>query len=215
MDAPRGIPFGLRPLGDPDDPTPPSTVEIMNTHITRKFKMPNIKAYNGTGDLANHVRTFFNVLLLQAVNDTIKCRAFPQILSGMEQRWYSRFPPNSIGSFQGFKSNSGEQRARWWQEAEDRPGIQAKDKYPRVSKYIDSSLKKGGPGQKFTEYARLNAPRSQILMEIEKDRDVHWPKSLNADPAKLDKSKYCQFHKDAGHDTGEYRQLNDEIEFLI
>ena len=61
--------------------------------------MPTIKAYDGTGDPANHVRTFSNALSLQPVNDTIKCRAFPQTLSGMAQRWYSRFPPNSIGSF--------------------------------------------------------------------------------------------------------------------
>ena len=52
-------------------------------------------------------------------------------------------------------------------------------------------------------------------MEIEKDRDIRWPKPLKADPAKLDKSKYCRFHKDVGHDTDECRQLKDEIEFLI
>ncbi|KAL8105090.1 hypothetical protein AgCh_029036 [Apium graveolens] len=91
----------------------------------------------------------------------------------------------------------------------------AKDKYPRTEQNPDSTPKKGGPGQKFTEYAKLNAPRSQILMEIEKDRDIRWPKPLKADPTKLEKSKYCRFHKDVGHDTDECRQLKDEIEFLI
>ncbi|XP_074336497.1 uncharacterized protein LOC141673649 [Apium graveolens] len=33
------------------------------------------------------------------VNKAIKCRAFHQTLSGMAQWWYSRLPPNSIGSF--------------------------------------------------------------------------------------------------------------------
>ncbi|XP_074362941.1 uncharacterized protein LOC141703281 [Apium graveolens] len=61
--------------------------------------MPTIKAYDGTGDPANHVGTFFNSLLLQPVNDAIKCRAFPQTLSGMAPRWYSRVPPNLIRSF--------------------------------------------------------------------------------------------------------------------
>ncbi|KAL8155150.1 hypothetical protein AgCh_000513 [Apium graveolens] len=91
----------------------------------------------------------------------------------------------------------------------------AKDKYPRTEQNSDSTPKKGGPGQKFAEYAKLNAPRSQILMEIEKDQDIHWPKPLKADPAKLDKSKYCRFYKDVGHDTDECRQLKDEIGFLI
>ncbi|KAL8115421.1 hypothetical protein AgCh_022058 [Apium graveolens] len=90
-----------------------------------------------------------------------------------------------------------------------------KDKYPRTEQNNDSTPKKGEPGQKFTEYAKLNAPKSQILMEIEKDRDIHWPKPLKEDPTKLDKSKYCRFHKDVGHDTDECRQLKDEIEFLI
>ena len=52
-------------------------------------------------------------------------------------------------------------------------------------------------------------------MEIEKDQDIRWPKPLKDDPAKLDKSKYCIFYKDVGHDTDECRQLKDEIEFLI
>ncbi|XP_074326888.1 uncharacterized protein LOC141664832 [Apium graveolens] len=99
MDVSQGNPFELLPIGDPDDPTPPFTAEIMNTHITRKFKMPTINAYDGTGDPANHVRTFSNALLLQPMNDAIKYRAFPQTLSGMAQRWCSRLPPNSIGSF--------------------------------------------------------------------------------------------------------------------
>ena len=85
--------------GDPDDPTPPFTEEVMRTHISRKFKMPNIKACDGTGDPANHVRTFSNALLLQPASDALKCRAFPQTLAGMAQRWYSRLPSNSIGSF--------------------------------------------------------------------------------------------------------------------
>ncbi|KAK1378105.1 hypothetical protein POM88_024849 [Heracleum sosnowskyi] len=97
-EALRGDPSVLLPLGDPDDPTPPFTQDIMKATISRKFKMPTIKAYDGTGDPVNHVRTFSNALMLQPTNDAIKCRAFPQTLAGMAQRWYSRLPPNSIGS---------------------------------------------------------------------------------------------------------------------
>ncbi|XP_074355761.1 uncharacterized protein LOC141695413 [Apium graveolens] len=50
------------------------------------------------GHLANHVRTFSNALLLLLVKDAIKCRVFPQTLSGVTQRWSIRLPPNSIGS---------------------------------------------------------------------------------------------------------------------
>ncbi|XP_074336714.1 uncharacterized protein LOC141673885 [Apium graveolens] len=51
--------------------------------------------------------------------------------------------------------------------------------------------------------------------EIEKDKDFKWPKPLRGDPDKRDKSRYCRFHKDVGHDTDDCRKLRDEIEYLI
>ncbi|XP_074377473.1 uncharacterized protein LOC141718995 [Apium graveolens] len=91
----------------------------------------------------------------------------------------------------------------------------AKDKYPRIGKSSDSSSSKKNQQPRFAEYASLNAPRSQILMEIEKDKDFKWQKPLRGDPEKRDKSRYCRFHKDVGHDTDDCRQLKDEIEYLI
>ncbi|XP_074346235.1 uncharacterized protein LOC141685008 [Apium graveolens] len=52
-------------------------------------------------------------------------------------------------------------------------------------------------------------------MKIEKDKEFKWPKSLRGDPKKRDKSRYCRFHKDVGHDTDDCRKLKDEIEYLI
>ena len=89
----------LLAAGDPENPIPPFTEEIMAARISRKFKLPTIKAYDGTGDPANHVRTFMNALLLEFVTEAIKCRPFSQTMSGMAQHWYSRLPPNSISSF--------------------------------------------------------------------------------------------------------------------
>ena len=57
------------------------------------------------------------------------------------------------------------------------------DKNTKSYKSEDSAPKKKG-GPKFTEYARLNTARSQILMEIEKDRDVRWPKPLRTEGEK-------------------------------
>ncbi|XP_074377310.1 uncharacterized protein LOC141718831 [Apium graveolens] len=61
----------------------------------------------------------------------------------------------------------------------------------------------------------MDASKSQIFIEIEKDTDVCWPKPLKVNPAKLDTSKYYRFHKDVVHDTDEFRQLKDGIEILI
>ncbi|XP_063939715.1 uncharacterized protein LOC135148429 [Daucus carota subsp. sativus] len=225
----------LLPAGDPDSPVPPFTQEIMGARISRKFKLPTIKAYDGMGDPANHVRTFMNALLLQPVTEAIKCRAFPQTLSGMAQHWYSRLPPNSIscfadlsrafiGQFVGSKThakssaslmnlhqakrapdnmNDLQERAGKYFKAEEsliksqnnqgpntnfkKRGNDAEynteNKYPKKDDDEKSPAKRK-IGPRFTEYARLNAPRSQVLMEIEKDESVRWPKPIRTDPDK-------------------------------
>ncbi|XP_063947567.1 uncharacterized protein LOC135152128 [Daucus carota subsp. sativus] len=90
----------------------------------------------------------------------------------------------------------------------------AENKYAKKDDDEKSPAKKK-VGPRFTEYARLNAPRSQILMEIEKDESVRWPKPIRTDLEKRNKDLYCRFHKDTGHKTDDCRQLKDEIEFLI
>ncbi|XP_063949854.1 uncharacterized protein LOC108221222 [Daucus carota subsp. sativus] len=90
----------------------------------------------------------------------------------------------------------------------------AENKYSKKDDSEKSPAKKK-LGPRFIEYARLNAPRSQILMEIEKDESVRWPKPIRTDPQKRNKDLYCRFHKDTGHWTDDCRQLKDEIEFLI
>ncbi|KAK1372679.1 hypothetical protein POM88_028872 [Heracleum sosnowskyi] len=90
-----------------------------------------------------------------------------------------------------------------------------KEKFPGTSKDSDSPPKRNNFGPKFTEYARLNTPRSQILMEITKEENLRWPKPLRTDMSKRNQNQFCRFHKEVGHDTDDCRQLKDEIEFLI
>ncbi|XP_063949952.1 uncharacterized protein LOC108221433 [Daucus carota subsp. sativus] len=90
----------------------------------------------------------------------------------------------------------------------------AENKYSKKNDGEKSPAKKK-LGPRFTEYARLNAPRSQILMEIKKDESVRWPKPIRTDPEKRNKDLYCRFYKDTGNKTDDCHQLKDEIEFLI
>lgn len=41
------------------------------------------------------------------------------------------------------------------------------------------------------------------------------PKKIRTTPNRRDKSKYCRYHGDHGHNTNDYFDLKDEIEFLI
>ena len=71
------------------------------------------------------------------------------------------------------------------------------------------------PEQKFTEYARLNAPRSQILMDIERYKDFHWARPIKSDLEKRNQNMYYRYHNDVVHNKNEFRKLNDEIQILI
>ena len=78
------------------------------------------------------------------------------------------------------------------------------NKYTKNDKFEDSaSMIKNEP--KFTEYARINTARSQILMESENDKDVKWPKPPRMKGERKNQHLYCRFHKDNGHNMDGYR----------
>ena len=66
----------------------------------------------------------------------------------------------------------------------------ARNKFQRAGNPDDLAPRKFGA--KFTEYARLNALRSQILMDIEKDKDFKWPRPIKYDPEKRNQNMYCK-----------------------
>jgi hypothetical protein len=131
----------------------------------------------------------------------------PENMTELQQR-ASKYikAEDSIEGNGGNNDNSKKRRAE--QEYDVR------DKYPRTREDSESPPT-NNQGPRFADYARLNTPRSQILLEIEDDKDFRWPKPLRGDPAKRNKDRYCRFHNDVGHDTDDCRQLKDEIEFLI
>ena len=68
------------------------------------------------------------------------------------------------------------------------------------------------PPQQFTP---LVASVSQVLYEVQHEKFLRWPSQMKTDPAKRDMTKYCNFHRDHGHQTDDCIQLKKEIEFLI
>ena len=55
----------------------------------------------------------------------------------------------------------------------------------------------------------------QILAQIKDEHYLKWSRPLHSLPNVGDKKKYCRFHKDHGHYTEDYRDLNEQIEELI
>ncbi|XP_057488761.1 uncharacterized protein LOC130774714 [Actinidia eriantha] len=61
----------------------------------------------------------------------------------------------------------------------------------------------------------LNAPVAQVLSEIKHEEFIKWPGKIKADPQKRNRNKYCEFHRDHGHNTEDCFHLKEQIADLI
>ncbi|GFZ06625.1 hypothetical protein Acr_18g0007950 [Actinidia rufa] len=61
----------------------------------------------------------------------------------------------------------------------------------------------------------LNAHVAQVLSEIKHEEFVKWPGKIKTDPQKRNRNKYCEFHRDHGHNTEDCFQLKEQIADLI
>ncbi|XP_057464641.1 uncharacterized protein LOC130754441 [Actinidia eriantha] len=61
----------------------------------------------------------------------------------------------------------------------------------------------------------LNTPIAQVLSDIKHEEFVKWPGRIKTDPQKRNRNKYCQFHRDHGHNTEDCFQLKEQIADLI
>ncbi|XP_030945946.1 uncharacterized protein LOC115970453 [Quercus lobata] len=76
------------------------TASINSHPLPSKFKMSSLDSYDGTRTPCDHIVTFKTTMHLQGVPDEIMCRAFPTTLKGPTRVWFSKIPPNTVGSFE-------------------------------------------------------------------------------------------------------------------
>ena len=60
----------------------PFTAQVTSNPLPPKFRMPQIKSYNGSKDPLDHLESFKTLIHLQGVADEIMCKAFPTTLKG-------------------------------------------------------------------------------------------------------------------------------------
>ena len=77
----------------------PFTASITSFPLLPKFRMPQVKAYDGSKDPLNHLEFFKTLMHLQGMADEIMCWAFPITLKGPARVWFSRLTPSSISTF--------------------------------------------------------------------------------------------------------------------
>ncbi|GFZ12348.1 hypothetical protein Acr_23g0007330 [Actinidia rufa] len=61
----------------------------------------------------------------------------------------------------------------------------------------------------------LNTPVAQVLSEIKHEEFIKWPGKIKTDPQKRNRNKYCEFHRDHGHNIEDCFQLKEQIADLI
>ncbi|KAH7844952.1 hypothetical protein Vadar_033624 [Vaccinium darrowii] len=77
----------------------PLTPEVMREPLPQKFKMPHLDTFGGTTDPLDHLETYKNLMMLQAVPDEIMWGAFPVTLKGTSWMWFNKLKPQSISNF--------------------------------------------------------------------------------------------------------------------
>ncbi|KAL2498452.1 S-locus glycoprotein [Abeliophyllum distichum] len=79
----------------------PFSLEVMAIPLSRDFKQPKMEKY-GSSNPVDHLRSFVDLMRLQAIPDAIMCRAFPPTLRREARDWVATLPPKSIHTFDEF-----------------------------------------------------------------------------------------------------------------
>ena len=77
----------------------PFTVGVLHFPLPPKFRIPQIKTFDGTKVPIDHLNTYKNQIELHGYQDPIRCKAFAITLKGPALAWFKRLPPSSISSF--------------------------------------------------------------------------------------------------------------------
>ncbi|KAG5007014.1 hypothetical protein JHK85_025556 [Glycine max] len=177
-------------------------------------------------------------------DDTILCRVFPTSLKGTALTWYGGLPPRFIDSFNTFVGCFNSQYATSQSHPVASAALaslrQANDKPPTIL-WIDltrqkrekgeSSLRtdphksdkrhkldKCQPFQKGPRYERYIPLIENRAIILEQDFNVEVPIQLPPIPPSrpsLDRTKYCRYHHNHGHNIKDCWALKDKIEELI
>ena len=77
----------------------PFTAGVLHFPLSTKFRMPQIKAFDGIKDPVDHLNTYKNQMKLHRYQEPVRCRAFSITLKGSTLAWFNRLPPASISFF--------------------------------------------------------------------------------------------------------------------
>ena len=105
----------------------------------------------------------------------------------------------------GDKKRDRSPKRRRYRDKSPRRGREDKDRSPKRRGNVRDrlgpphpELQSRYPPQQFTP---MTTSISQVLYEVQHEKFLRWLSQMKTDPAKRDMTKYCEFHRDHGHQT--------------
>ncbi|XP_062074959.1 uncharacterized protein LOC133778966 [Humulus lupulus] len=78
---------------------------IQNEPKPQDFIIPSLPAFNGKGDLLNHLFQFQQKMVLEANNEAIQCKVFSMTFSGPALLWFRQLKSGSLNNFSDLRRN--------------------------------------------------------------------------------------------------------------
>ena len=83
----------------------PFTLAVQECPVPSKFRLPQLKPFDGLKDPLDHLNTFKTILGFQQPPDEILCCSPPTTLKGVAREWFTKLPPSSINNFEQLSSS--------------------------------------------------------------------------------------------------------------
>jgi hypothetical protein len=77
----------------------PFTKRVDEYPLPAKFKVPQLKTFDGFKDPLDYLDSFRTIMHLHSVSDEIMCRTFPTNLRGSARTWFNQLETGSIDTF--------------------------------------------------------------------------------------------------------------------
>ncbi|GJU04938.1 hypothetical protein Tco_1121368 [Tanacetum coccineum] len=192
---------------DEVEPIPANTLDANNTKGKDGLKVPaNLKAYDGMSDPDDHLTVFMGTMDIHKLLKPVWCRFFPITLCGATRFW-AEDANNENRLREPRQGNRETKQHATYKDIPRRP----KDKFVSctATRYNEHHKALHNP------FTTLIKSPTEIFATTE-GKSVLWPPPKMFTPTnKRDITKYCEFHKDHGHDTNDCIDLRKEIEICV
>jgi hypothetical protein len=108
---------------------------------------------------------------------------------------------------------SSDQRKR--KESHREPHRENHDRPARDSRRFKPFRSEKAPVDRDLDFTPLNTLAAKILLHVQDDRDIVWPGKLESPPETRRRDKFCEFHRDHGHDTNDCYALKKQLERMV